>query len=47
MVRAVAGLAGGFFLNKVFLKSDSVGWWIALSALLVALAYILESVRRD
>ena len=47
LIRAAAGLVGGYFLARIFLKSQSFGWWIALSALLVVLAYVLEGARKE
>ncbi len=46
-VRAAIGMAGAYFLLKVFLRSDSIGWWLVLAALLVFLGYFLEGTRKD
>jgi hypothetical protein len=46
-LRAVMGAAGGFFLSRVFLRSESPYTWLALSALVVFLAYTLEHLRKN
>lgn len=47
LIRAVLALVAGFFLTKVFLHTNSLPWILALSALLVVLAYLLEGMRKE
>jgi hypothetical protein len=46
ILRAILGAAGGLFLSRFFLRSDSVYTWLATSGLIIFLAYTLEHLRK-
>jgi hypothetical protein len=47
ILRAVMGAAGGFFLSRFFLRSENLFTWLAVSTLVVFLAYVLEHLRKS
>ena len=47
ILRAVMGLAGGAFLTRYLLRSENIITWLAISSLVVFLAYILEHMRKN
>ena len=46
LVRLVCGALGGFGLWFLFFRKSSIIWAFALAALIIASAYMSESVRK-
>jgi len=46
VLRAVMGVVAGYFLARIFLKSESLVVFMALSALIIFLAYTMEYMRK-
>ncbi len=46
-LRAAVGLGLAYFMMRIYIKQNNIGWTLVMAAFLVGMAYLAERLRKN